>query len=315
MKKRKIEKLYRQFIKKEATFDYGIFFGMLLGFGVMIKILIYAGNLLYNYISVEENKFKIGIIIVILLALFYILLFIFDAIFFKKLEQYNKEGKEKTNSKKFLEWLLNNNIEKEKIKFKRVKTLKTSNEVICWIIRILFSAGIIHLVFSDILKVYNKSLDIFKQKDEINYILILLIPSLFKDRIKEKLNKMKLLEKQDFEISDYVKKYFENVEVFKKFLDIDIRNEELIFKNINRSELGKKESELKKLDYIYKNNKLIFFIKFEYLEIFLYNLISPTCQKNEKQEQLKEKVVSKINNLDYIYMNQEKIIKLVIEVK
>ena len=126
---------------------------------------------------------------------------------------------------------------------------------------------------------------------------------------------MKLLEKQDFEISDYVKKYFENVEVFKKFLDIDIRNEELIFKNINRSELGKKESELKKLDYIYKNNKLIFFIKFEYLEIFLYNLISPTCQKNEKQEQLKEKVVSKINNLDYIYMNQEKIIKLVIEVK
>ena len=133
MKKRKIEKLYRQFIKKEATFDYGIFFGMLLGFGVMIKILIYAGNLLYNYISVEENKFKIGIIIVILLALFYILLFIFDAIFFKKLEQYNKEGKEKTNSKKFLEWLLNNNIEKEKIKFKRVKTLKTSNEVICWI--------------------------------------------------------------------------------------------------------------------------------------------------------------------------------------
>ena len=104
------------------------------------------------------------------------------------------------------------------------------------------------MVFSDNLKVYNKSLDIFKQKDEINYILILLIPSLFKDRIKEKLNKMKLLEKQDFEISDYVKKYFENVEVFKKFLDIDIRNEELIFKNINRSELGKKESEIKKFD-------------------------------------------------------------------
>ena len=312
MKKRKIEKLYRQFIKKEATFDYGIFFGMLLGFVVMTKILIYAGNLLYNYISVEENKFKIGIIIVILLAIFYILLFIFDALFFKKVERYNKEGKEKTNSKKFLEWLLNNNIEKENIEFKRVKTLKTSNEVICWIIRILISAGIIHLVFSDVLKVYNKSLDIIKQKDEINYILIMLLPFFLKDKIKEKLNKMKLLEKQDFEISNYVKKYFENVEVFKKFLDI---NEELIFKDISRNELGKKESELKQLDYIYKNNKLIFFIKFEYLEIFLDNLISHKYQEDEKQEQLKEKIVNKINNLDYIYMNQEKIMKLVIEVK
>ena len=140
----------------------------------------------------------------------------------------------------------------------------------------------------------------------------MLLPFLFKDRIKEKLNKMKLLEKQDFEISNYVKKYFENVEVFKKFLDI---NEELIFKDISRNELGKKESELKQLDYIYKNNKLIFFIKFEYLEIFLDNLISHKYQEDEKQEQLKEKIVNKINNLDYIYMNQEKIMKLVIEVK
>lgn len=251
----------------------------------------------------------------ILLAIFYIILFIFDALFFKKVERYNKEGKEKTNSKKFLEWLLNNNIEKESIEFKRVKTLKTSNEVICWIIRILISAGIIHLVFSDVLKVYNKSLDIIKQKDEINYILIMLLPFLFKDRIKEKLNKMKLLEKQDFEISNYVKKYFENVEVFEKFLYIDVRNEELIFKDINRNELGKKEGELKKLNYIYKNNKLIFFIKFEYLEIFLDNLILHKYQENEKQKKLKEKVVNKINNLDYIYINQEKIIKLVIEVK
>ena len=47
---------------------------------------------------------------------------------------------------------------------------------------------------------------------------------------------------------------------------------------------------------MYKNNKLIFFIKFEYLEIFLDNLISPTHQKNKKQEKLKEKVVNKINN-------------------
>lgn len=312
---KKIEKLYRQFIKKEVTFDYKFFFEMLLGLLIIIGIVIYAVKLLCNYISVKENKFKIGIIIVILLAIFYILLFIFDALFFKKVEQYNKEGKEKTNSKKFLEWLLNNNIEKENIEFKRVKTLKTSNEVICWIIRILISAGIIHLVFSDVLKVYNKSLDIIKQKDEINYILIMLLPFLFKDRIKGKLNKMKLLEKQDFEISNYVKKYFENVEVFKKFLDIDVRNEELLFKDISRNELGKKESELKQLDYIYKNNKLIFFIKFEYLEIFLDNLISHKYQEDEKQVQLKEKIVNKINNLDYIYMNQEKIMKLVIEVK
>lgn len=312
---KKIEKLYKQFIKKEVTFDYKFFFEILLGLGIIIRIVIYTIKLLHNYISVKENKFKIGIIIVILLAIFYIILFIFDALFFKKVERYNKEGKEKTNSKKFLEWLLNNNIEKESIEFKRVKTLKTSNEVICWIIRILISAGIIHLVFSDVLKVYNKSLDIIKQKDEINYILIMLLPFLFKDRIKEKLNKMKLLEKQDFEISNYVKKYFENVEVFEKFLYIDVRNEELIFKDINRNELGKKEGELKKLNYIYKNNKLIFFIKFEYLEIFLDNLILHKYQENEKQKKLKEKVVNKINNLDYIYINQEKIIKLVIEVK
>ena len=112
-----------------------------------------------------------------------------------------------------------------------------------------------------------------------------------------------------------MKKYFENVEVFEKFLYIDVRNEELIFKDINRNELGKKEGELKKLNYIYKNNKLIFFIKFEYLEIFLDNLILHKYQENEKQKKLKEKVVNKINNLDYIYINQEKIIKLVIEVK
>ena len=312
---KKIEKLYKQFIKKEVIFDYKFFFEILLGSGIIIGIVIYTIKLLHNYISVKENKFKIGIIIVILLAIFYIILFIFDALFFKKVERYNKEGKEKTNSKKFLEWLLNNNIEKENIEFKRVKTLKTSNEVICWIIRILISAGIIHLVFSDVLKIYNKSLDIIKQKDEINYILIMLLPFFLKDKIKEKLNKMKLLEKQDFEISNYVKKYFENVEVFEKILDIDVRNEELIFKDINRNELGKKEDKLKKLDYIYKNNKLIFFIKFEYLEIFLDNLVSHKYQENEKQEQLKEKIVNKINNLDYIYMNQEKIMKLVIEVK
>ena len=87
--------------------------------------------------------------------------------------------------------------------------------------------------------------------------MFVLIPFIFKDRIKEGLNKKKMLEKQNLKTSNYVKKYFENVEVFKKFLDIDVRNEELIFKNINRSELGKKEEELKKLDYIYMNQEKI----------------------------------------------------------
>lgn len=143
---------------------------------------------------------------------------------------------------------------------------------------------------------------------------MLIIP-FFKDNKNRGSIKKKLLEKRYLELSDYVKKYFENIEILEKFLIIDVKNKELTLKDIDKNKLSEIEKKSEKVGYIRKKSKLIFFIKFEYLEIFLDNLISHTYQENEKQEQLKEKIVNKINNLDYIYMNQEKIIKLVIEVK
>ena len=143
---------------------------------------------------------------------------------------------------------------------------------------------------------------------------MLIIP-LFKDNKNRESIKKKLLEKRYLELSDYVKKYFENIEILEKFLIIDVKNKELTLKDIDKNKLSEIEKKSEKVGYIRKKSKLIFFIKFEYLEIFLDNLILHTEQKKEKQEQLKEKIVNKINNLDYVYMNQEKIIKLVIEVK
>ena len=265
---------------------------------------------------IKELKLKVLFSIIIVLLFFYGLLYLLDFLFENKVKKYNLELKNRITNKNFLEWLLKKKLKKENIEFKEKYTdKKTSNEVIIWIIGILISGGLASYIFSSILEYYNESLKILEQKNELLYMGSMLIIPFFKDNKNRGLIKKKLLEKRYLELSDYVKKYFENAEVFKKFLDIDVRNEALIFKNINRSELGKKESELKKLDYIYKNNKLIFFIKFEYLEIFLDSLISSIHQENEKQKQLKEKVVNKINNLDYIYKNQEKIIKLLIEVK
>ena len=207
-------------------------------------------------------------------------------------------------------------LKKENIEFKEKYTdKKTSNEVIIWIIGILISGGLASYIFSSILEYYNESLKILEQKNELLYMGSMLIIPFFKDNKNRGSIKKKLLEKRYLELSDYVKKYFENIEILEKFLIIDVKNKELTLKDIDKNKLSEIEKKSEKVGYIRKKSKLIFFIKFEYLEIFLDNLISHTYQENEKQEQLKEKIVNKINNLDYIYMNQEKIIKLVIEVK
>ena len=207
-------------------------------------------------------------------------------------------------------------LKKENIEFKEKYTdKKTSNEVIIWIIGILISGGLASYIFSSILEYYNESLKILEQKNELLYMGSMLIIPFFKDNKNRGSIKKKLLEKRYLELSNYVKKYFENIEILEKFLIIDVKNKELTLKDIDKNKLSEIEKKSEKVGYIRKKSKLIFFIKFEYLEIFLDNLISHTYQENEKQEQLKEKIVNKINNLDYIYMNQEKIIKLVIEVK
>lgn len=207
-------------------------------------------------------------------------------------------------------------LKKENIEFKEKYTdKKTYNEVIIWIIGILISGGFASYIFSSILEYYNQSLEILKQKNELLYMGSMLIIPLFKDNKNRESIKKKLLEKRYLELSDYVKKYFENIEILEKFLIIDVKNKELTLKDIDKNKLSEIEKKSEKVGYIRKKSKLIFFIKFEYLEIFLDNLILHTEQKKEKQEQLKEKIVNKINNLDYVYMNQEKIIKLVIEVK
>lgn len=310
----KIEKLYNEFLTKQQIrspkfiSNIGLILSIIVGGIITWLFTIGVFILLMNKLPIKELKVLISSVVSIIVLYLSVSVLVF--LFSDRIEKYNQELKEKSSNKKFLEWILENREIDKPIEFKKInKQKKAANDVIFWLTNILISGGIISY------KTYSESINFLKQKDEIIYVMFVLIPFIFKDRIKEGLNKKKMLEKQNLKTSNYVKKYFENVEVFKKFLDIDVRNEELIFKNINRSELGKKEEELKKLDYIYKNNKLIFFIKFEYLEIFLDNLISPTHQKNKKQEKLKEKVVNKINNLDYIYMNQEKIIKLVIEVK
>ena len=240
------------------------------------------------------------------------MLYVLDFLFFKKIEQYNLKIKEKNSPKKFLEWIFKEK-KNENIEFKKVKTPKTSIEVTCWVVKILISSGAIYYLFSDVLKIINKSLDNIKEEDVIGYIVLILSLPLFKDKVKNKLDNKKIIEKIDLEISNYVESYFEYENILKKI--VDIKNEELVFKYIEKEKLSEIKKRLEKIDYIYKEKKLIFFIKFEYLEIFLDNLISHTYQKNEKQKQLKEKVVNKINNLDYIYINQEKIIRLVIEVK
>ena len=313
-KTKKIEKLYNEFLTEQQIknpkfiSNIGLILSIIAGGVITWLFTIGVFILLMDKLPIKELKVLISSVVSIIVL--YLLVSALVFLFSDRIEKYNQKLKEESSNKKFLEWILENGKIDKSIEFKKInKQKKAANDVIFWLTSILISGGIISY------KTYSESINFLKQKDEIIYVMFVLIPFIFKDRIKEGLNKKKMLEKQNLKTSNYVKKYFENVEVFKKFLDIDVRNEELIFKNINRSELGKKEEELKKLDYMYKNNKLIFFIKFEYLEIFLDNLISPTHQKNKKQEKLKEKVVNKINNLDYIYMNQEKIVKLVIEVK
>ena len=313
-KTKKIEKLYNEFLTEQQIkspkfiSNIGLILSIIAGGVITWLFTIGVFILLMDKLPIKELKVLISSVVSIIVL--YLLVSALVFLFSDRIEKYNQKLKEESSNKKFLEWILENGKIDKSIEFKKInKQKKAANDVIFWLTSILISGGIISY------KTYSESINFLKQKDEIIYVMFVLIPFIFKDRIKEGLNKKKMLEKQNLKTSNYVKKYFENVEVFKKFLDIDVRNEELIFKNINRSELGKKEEELKKLDYMYKNNKLIFFIKFEYLEIFLDNLISPTHQKNKKQEKLKEKIVNKINNLDYIYMNQEKIVKLVIEVK
>lgn len=310
----KIEKLYNEFLTKQQIrspkfiSNIGLILSIIVGGVITWLFTIGVFILLMDKLPIKELKVLISSVVSIIVLYLSVSVLVF--LFSDRIEKYNQELKEKSSNKKFLEWILENREIDKPIEFKKInKQKKAANDVIFWLISILISGGIISY------KTYTESINFLKQKDEIIYVMFVLIPFIFRDRIKEGLNKKKMLEKQNLKTSNYVKKYFENAEVFKKFLDIDVRNEALIFKNINRSELGKKESELKKLDYIYKNNKLIFFIKFEYLEIFLDSLISSIHQENEKQKQLKEKVVNKINNLDYIYKNQEKIIKLLIEVK
>jgi|GEM_PF-1566641 hypothetical protein len=324
MEKVKIEKLYNQFLKRknnlnekeiqnrEQTLDKKFHIRLTIGIFIIIISLVFVVYFLIKYITIKEMKIKISIIIIAILTVLYLLLYVLDFLFFKKIEQYNLKIKEKNSPKKFLEWIFKEK-KNENIEFKKVKTPKTSIEVTCWVVKILISSGAIYYLFSDVLKIINKSLDNIKEEDVIGYIVLILSLPLFKDKVKNKLDNKKIIEKIDLEISNYVESYFEYENILKKI--VDIKNEELVFKYIEKEKLSEIKKRLEKIDYIYKEKKLIFFIKFEYLEIFLDNLISHTYQKNEKQKQLKEKVVNKINNLDYIYINQEKIIRLVIEVK
>ena len=321
-KTKKIEKLYNQFSTEKQIKNPKLFSNIVLIFGILLVSTIIIGiglcifYLSIKYVPIKELKLKVLFSIIIVLILFYGLLYILNLLFENKIKKYNLELKNRSTNKNFLEWLLKKKLKKENIEFKEKYTdKKTYNEVIIWIIGILISGGFASYIFSSILEYYNQSLEILKQKNELLYMGSMLIIPLFKDNKNRESIKKKLLEKRYLELSDYVKKYFENIKILEKFLIIDVKNKELILKNIDKNKLSEIEKKLEKVGYIRKKSKLIFFIKFEYLEIFLYNLISHTEQKKEKQEQLKEKIVNKINNLDYIYMNQEKIIKLVIEIK
>ena len=321
-KTKKIEKLYNQFstekqIKNPKLFsNIVLIFQILLVSTIIIVIGLFIFYLLMKCVPIKELKLKVLFSIIIVLLFFYGLLYFLDFLFENKVKKYNLELKNRITNKNFLEWLLKKKLKKENIEFKEKYTdKKTSNEVIIWIIGILISGGLASYIFSSILEYYNESLKILEQKNELLYMGSMLIIPFFKDNKNRESIKKKLLEKRYLELSDYVKKYFENIEILEKFLIIDVKNKEITLKDIDKNKLSEIEKKSEKVGYIRKKSKLIFFIKFEYLEIFLDNLISHTYQENEKQEQLKEKIVNKINNLDYIYMNQEKIIKLVIEVK
>ncbi|ERK47878.1 hypothetical protein [Leptotrichia sp. oral taxon 879] len=266
-KTKKIEKLYNEFLTEQQIkspkfiSNIGLILSIIAGGVITWLFTIGVFILLMDKLPIKELKVLISSVVSIIVL--YLLVSALVFLFSDRIEKYNQKLKEESSNKKFLEWILENGKIDKSIEFKKInKQKKAANDVIFWLTSILISGGIISY------KTYSESINFLKQKDEIIYVMFVLIPFIFKDRIKEGLNKKKMLEKQNLKTSNYVKKYFENVEIFEEFLDIDIKNEELVFKYINKSKLEKIEDKLKKIKHTRKKNELIFFVKLEYLKIF-----------------------------------------------
>lgn len=106
---KKIEKLYDQFLKegkflKEESITVR-FFPLIIILGLILSFVI----LLCVYFILDKNKVDIRMQIGIFLVLLYFLLIFSEFLFSKRIEQYNSKINKKTNSKKFLELILNNN--------------------------------------------------------------------------------------------------------------------------------------------------------------------------------------------------------------
>ena len=96
MEKVKIEKLYNQFLKRknnlnekeiqnrEQTLDKKFHIRLTIGIFIIIISLVFVVYFLIKYITIKEMKIKISIIIIAILTVLYLLLYVLDFLFFKK---------------------------------------------------------------------------------------------------------------------------------------------------------------------------------------------------------------------------------------
>ncbi len=250
---------------------------------------------LYSFFYNFSSKLLLWIIIFVLLS---------HLLFLKKMiDKRNDKIRENNSNEKFLSYLYEeneinsviNSINKinESKKNNIVKDIEETLSLLFKNINIPFS-----IVFGSELITFFvfQNMNLFLQT--ASFITLLFITLKFFEVEKENESNKKL--------KNYLEEYCIQKNTLDKFLSN--KNNHLTVNSISKSKYKNLKEELKKLEYFYKKDKLIIFIKVEYLKVYL---------KEEKKIKINLENIeneSKLENINYIYDSEEKSIALIVKI-
>lgn len=250
---------------------------------------------LYSFFYNFSSKLLLWIILFILLSHFLHLRNMIDS--------RNNKIRQKNSNEEFLSYLYEeneinsviNSINKinESKKNKIVKDIEETLSLLFKNINIPFS-----IVFGSELITFFifQNMNLFLQT--ASFIMLFFIILKFFEVEKEKESNKKL--------KNYLEEYCIQKNTLDKFLSN--KNNNLTVNSISKSKYKNLKEELKKLEYFYKKDKLIIFIKAEYLKVYL---------KEEKKIEINLENIeneSKLENINYIYDSEEKSIALIVKI-
>ena len=250
---------------------------------------------LYSFFYNLSSKLLLWIIIFVLLSHLLCLK--------RMIDKRNGKIRQKNSNEKFLSYLYEkneinsviNSINKinESKKNNIVKDIEETLSLLFKNINIPFS-----IVFGSELITFFifQNMNLFLQTASF-IMLFFIILKVFKVEKEKESNK---------KIKNYLEEYCIQKNTLDKFLSN--KNNHLTVNSISKSKYKNLKEELKKIEYFYKKDKLIIFIKVEYLKVYL---------KEEKKIEINLENIeneSKLENINYIYDSEEKSIALIVKI-